>query len=49
MKVDIIYFIIWVFIGLVQIFATENIRKFSYFLVWIALMAQLLGNVIRHL
>lgn len=46
---DTTFLIIWVFIGLVKIFATENISKFSYFLVWIALMTQLLGNVIRHL
>lgn len=46
---DMISFIIWGFIGIVHISCEENIRKFSYFLVWLALMANLLGNVIRHL
>ena len=49
MKFDIIIFIVWCFIGLVNVFATEKISKFSYFIVWMALMAQLLGNITRHL
>ena len=46
---DMITFIIWGFIGIVRLSATENIRKFSYFLVWIMLMVQLLENLILHL
>ena len=46
---DMITFIIWGFIGIVQISCTENIRKFYYFIVWIMLMVQLLENLILHL
>jgi hypothetical protein len=46
MILKIIIFVMWLVIGLYILIRDEKVDKFSYFIVWILLMLELLENIL---